>query len=131
MLCHFVRSFRNVIALVSCFFLNIQTIPELSGEKLLYHFEDDTVILPCEQLPNGQIVWQGPKDYTTYGYGEIIDRKISKFKRLSIKHVNGSLQYNLQIRHFSSEDEGQYKCIRSASSKGVEAEFYILKIGSK
>ncbi|XP_052074576.1 nephrin-like isoform X10 [Mytilus californianus] len=104
---------------------------ELSAENVLYHFKDDTVILPCYQFLNETIVWQGPGNYSTYGIGKIIDPKLSKSKRLSIIHVNGSLQYNLQIRHFSSEDEGQYKCIRGGSLKGVKEEFFNLTIGTR
>ncbi|XP_076106289.1 neural cell adhesion molecule 1-B-like isoform X2 [Mytilus galloprovincialis] len=98
---------------------------ELLAVNVLYHFEDDTVILPCEQLSNEQIVWQGPENYFIYGYGDIINPKLSKSNRLSIIHVNGSHQYNLQIRHFSSEDEGHYKCVRSI----VHEEYFALFIG--
>lgn len=98
---------------------------------MLYHFENDTVILPCGQLSNETIIWQGPVNYSTYGYDEIINPKLSKSKRLSVLHVNGSLQYDLQIRHFSSEDEGHYKCIRSGLLKGVKDEIFILTIRSE
>ncbi|XP_052074573.1 neural cell adhesion molecule 1-B-like isoform X7 [Mytilus californianus] len=104
---------------------------ELLAVKVLYHFEDDTVILPCGQLSNETIIWQGPVNYSTYGYGEIINPKLSKSTRLSVIHENGSLQYNLQIRHFSSEDEGHYKCIRGGSLKGVKEEFFTLTIGTR
>lgn len=103
-------------------------ITESLAETVVYHFEDDTVILPCHQSSNETIIWQGPKKLSTYGIGKNIDPNLAKFKRLSIIHVNGSQQYNLQIRHFSSEDEGRYKCIRSESSKD---EFFTLNIGSK
>lgn len=95
--------------------------------NVLYHFENDTVILPCDQLSNEQIVWQGPDNYSTYGYWDIINPKLSKSNRLTIIHVNGSQQYDLQIRQFSSEDEGHYKCVKGSFGE----EFFTLKIGSK
>lgn len=103
------------------------TITELLAVTVLYHFENDTVVLPCEQLSNEQIVWQGPEKYSTYGYGDIINPKFSKSNRLTIIHVNGSNQYNLQIRRFSSEDEGNYKCVRGSGGE----EYFTLTVGSK
>ncbi|XP_052074567.1 neural cell adhesion molecule 1-B-like isoform X2 [Mytilus californianus] len=116
----------RILQLLSLFL----TFSELLAVNVLYHFENETVILPCDQLSNKTIVWTGPDNYTTYGYGDIIDPNLSKSKRLSIIHVNGSLQYNLQIRHFSSEDEGHYKCIRGGLLKGLKEEFFTLTIGT-
>ncbi|CAC5425388.1 unnamed protein product [Mytilus coruscus] len=115
---------------ISQLFSLFLTFSELLAVKVLYHFANDTVILPCDQLSNKTIVWQGPENYSTYGYGDMIDPNLFKSKRLSIIHENGSLKYNLQIRHFSSADEGHYKCIRGGSLKGVNEEFFILKIGT-
>ncbi|XP_071181221.1 nephrin-like [Mytilus edulis] len=112
---------------ISQLFSLFLTFSESLAETVVYHFEDDTVILPCHQSSNETIIWQGPKKLSTYAIGKNIDPNLAKFKRLSIIHVNGSQQYNLQIRHFSSEDEGRYKCIRSKSSKD---EFFTLHIGA-
>ncbi|CAG2225156.1 unnamed protein product [Mytilus edulis] len=114
---------RMRISQLFCLFF---TFSELLAATVLYHFEDDTVSLPCDQLSNEHIVWQGPDNYSTYGYGEIINQKLPKSQRLSIIHVKGSRQYNLQIRHFSSEDEGNYKCVRGSSGD----EFFTLTIGT-
>ncbi|VDI72571.1 Hypothetical predicted protein [Mytilus galloprovincialis] len=102
------------------------TFSELLAVNVLYHFENDTVILPCDQVSNEQIVWQGPDNYSTYGYGGIINPKLSKSNRLTIIHVNGSHQYDLQIRQFCSEDEGHYKCVKGSFGE----EFFTLKIGT-
>ncbi|CAC5360180.1 unnamed protein product [Mytilus coruscus] len=112
---------------ISQLFSLFLTFSELLAVNVLYHFEDDTVILPCDQLSNETIVWQGPENYSTYGYGDSINPNLSKSKRLSIIHVNGSHQYNLQIRHFSSEDEGHYKCVEGS----VGEEFFTLTIGTR
>ncbi|CAC5358912.1 DSCAML1 [Mytilus coruscus] len=110
--------------------LNKKGVTERLSTNTVYS-TNDTVILPCDQLSNEPIVRQGPENYSTYGYGEIIDPKFSKSKRLSIMHVNGSHQYNLQIRNFSSEDEGHFKCIRGGSLKGVKEEFFTLTIRTR
>ncbi|CAG2188813.1 unnamed protein product [Mytilus edulis] len=70
----------------------------------------------------------GTKKFVHIWNRKNIDPNLSKSKRLSIIHVNGSRQYNLQIRHFSNEDEGLYKCIRRESSKD---EFFTLNIGTR
>ncbi|XP_063397227.1 hemicentin-1-like [Mytilus trossulus] len=114
---------RIRISQLFCLFF---TFSELLAVTVLYHFENDTVVLPCEQLSNEQIVWQGPEKYSTYGYGDIINPKFSKSNRLTIIHVNGSPHYNLQIRRFSSEDEGNYKCVRGSGGD----EFFTLTIGT-
>ncbi|CAG2188811.1 unnamed protein product [Mytilus edulis] len=124
--CNLLTNYQGLRMGISQLFCLFFTFSELWAVNVLYHFENDTVILPCDQLFNEQIVWQGPDNYSTYGYWDIINPKLSKSNRLTIIHVNGSHQYDLQIRNFSNEDEGHYKCVRGSFGE----EFFTLAIGT-
>ncbi|CAC5417041.1 HMCN [Mytilus coruscus] len=91
-----------------------------------YHLENDTVILPCQQLTYKPI-WYGPPNLTTYAIGAKINRELSKSDRLSIMTSDGNSQFNLRIQYFSIDDEGPYKCFSSRSWKSVQETYFNLK----
>lgn len=103
-------------------------ISDLCAGNIVYHFEKDTVILPCYQLSDKIIIWYGPVNLI-YAYGTKINPDLPKSRRLSIIHTEGSLLYNLQIRQFSSEDEGLYRCV-GESKNDVHNTVYNLTLAS-
>lgn len=96
------------------------------GEVISYHFENDTVILPCQQVTDTPI-WYGPPNLKVYAIGANINAALLKSARLSIMQSDGSPQFNLRIQYFSIDDEGSYKCFTPGSEKET---FFNLKKAS-
>lgn len=69
--------------------------------------ENDTVTLTCN--PNVH-VWWGPINLTVYASGGTISPHLQKNKRLSVNYNQDTNTAELQIQHFSKEDEGLYRC---------------------
>lgn len=79
------------------------------GDNKTYFYvqENDTVTLSCH--PNVQ-VWWGPINLTVYASGGTISPHLPKNKRLSLNYNQDTNIAELQIQHFSKEDEGLYRC---------------------
>lgn len=77
------------------------------NKTYLYVQENETVTLTCNINVR---VWWGPINLTVYASGGTISPRLPKNKRLSLNYNQDTNTAELQIQHFSKEDEGLYRC---------------------
>lgn len=105
----------------------------------MYASEGETVILKCKVYSNNKSTWykiesNDSKEYQTitpYADGKEINPGLPNEQNLAIIGNINEGDYNLQIQHVSSNDEGVYICSRTRNGTDVQEFNITLKMTGK